>query len=76
MPLSPALVGIWLILLTAFVATILYVGRQLLIPLALAAMLPFLLAPLVQSILLARQSERLLLVDSKSETPPPSSEEP
>jgi predicted PurR-regulated permease PerM len=42
-----ALVGIWMILLTAFVVAILYVGRQLLIPLALAAMLTFLLAPLV-----------------------------
>lgn len=36
-----------MVLLTAFVITILYVGRQLLIPLALAAMLTFLLAPLV-----------------------------
>jgi hypothetical protein len=36
---TAALVGIWMILLTAFVVTILYVGRQLLIPLALAAML-------------------------------------
>jgi predicted PurR-regulated permease PerM/methylmalonyl-CoA mutase cobalamin-binding subunit len=44
---AAALVGIWAILLTAFVVTILYVGRQLLIPLALAAMLTFLLAPLV-----------------------------
>jgi predicted PurR-regulated permease PerM len=44
---TSALVGIWMILLTAFVVTILYVGRQLLIPLALAAMLTFLLAPLV-----------------------------
>jgi predicted PurR-regulated permease PerM len=44
---SAALVGIWTILLTAFVVTILYVGRQLLIPIALAAMLTFLLAPLV-----------------------------
>jgi len=44
---SAALVGIWMILLTAFVVTILYVGRQLLIPLALAAMLTFLLARLV-----------------------------
>jgi predicted PurR-regulated permease PerM len=43
---SAALVGIWVILLAAFVVTILYVGRQLLIPLALAAMLTFLLAPL------------------------------
>jgi len=42
---SRALVGIWMILLTAFVVTILYVGRQLLILLALAAMLTFLLAP-------------------------------
>jgi hypothetical protein len=31
---TAALVGIWTILLTAFVVTILYVGRQLLIPLA------------------------------------------
>src|ERR1700686_3426097 len=44
---TAALIGIWMILLTAFVVTILYVGRQLLIPLALAAMLTFLLAPLV-----------------------------
>ena len=44
---TAALVGIWTILLTAFVVTILYVGRQLLIPLALAAMLTFLLARLV-----------------------------
>jgi predicted PurR-regulated permease PerM len=44
---TAALVGIWTILLTAFVVTILYVGRQLLIPLAFAAMLTFLLAPLV-----------------------------
>jgi predicted PurR-regulated permease PerM len=44
---TAALVGIWMILLTAFVVTILYVGRQLLIPFALAAMLTFLLAPLV-----------------------------
>src|SRR4029434_9216419 len=44
---TDALVGIWMILLTAVVVTILYVGRQLLIPLALAAMLTFLLAPLV-----------------------------
>src|SRR5512133_1260261 len=41
---TAALLGIWM---TAFVVTILYVGRQLLIPLALAAMLTFLLAPLV-----------------------------
>ena len=44
---AAALVGIWMILLTAFVVTILYVGRQLFIPITLAAMLTFLLAPLV-----------------------------
>ena len=36
---TAAATGTWAILLTAFVVTILYVGRQLLIPLALAAML-------------------------------------
>jgi predicted PurR-regulated permease PerM len=44
---SSALVGIWTILLTAFVVAALYVGRELLVPLALAGMLTFLLAPLV-----------------------------
>ena len=44
---TAALVGIWTVLLTAFVVTVLYVGRELLVPLALAAMLTFLLAPLV-----------------------------
>jgi predicted PurR-regulated permease PerM len=44
---TAAAIGTWAILLTSFVVTILYVGRQLLIPLALAAMLTFLLAPLV-----------------------------
>src|SRR4029077_1483217 len=44
---SSALVGIWTILLTAFVVAVLYIGRHLLVPLALAAMLTFLLAPLV-----------------------------
>jgi predicted PurR-regulated permease PerM len=44
---TAAAVGTWTILLTAFVVTVLYVGRELLIPLALAAMLTFLLAPLV-----------------------------
>jgi len=43
---TAAAIGTWAILLTAFVVTILYVGRQLLIQLALAAMLTFLLAPL------------------------------
>jgi predicted PurR-regulated permease PerM len=44
---TAAAIGTWAILLTAFVVTILYVGRQLRIPLALAAMPTFLLAPLV-----------------------------
>src|ERR1700759_5120179 len=44
---SSALVGIWTILLTAFLVAVLYIGRHLLVPLALAAMLTFLLAPLV-----------------------------
>ena len=41
---TAALVGIWTVLVTAFVVTVLYVGRELLIPLALAAMLTFLLS--------------------------------
>src|SRR5436190_11622181 len=44
---SDALVGIWTLVLTAFLAATLYFGRDLLIPLALAALLTFLLAPLV-----------------------------
>jgi len=44
---TAALLGMWTILLMAFVITVLYVGRELLIPIALAAMLTFLLAPLV-----------------------------
>ena len=47
---TAALVGIWTVLLTAFVITVLYVGRELLIPLALAVMLTFLLSPLVARI--------------------------
>ncbi len=47
---TAALVGIWTVLLTAFVITVLYVGRELIIPLALAIMLTFLLAPLVARI--------------------------
>ena len=47
---TAALVGIWTMLLTAFVITVLYVGRELLIPLALAVMLTFLLSPLVSRI--------------------------
>jgi predicted PurR-regulated permease PerM len=44
---SDALVGIWAVLLTVFVISVLYFGRDLLIPLALAALLTFLLSPLV-----------------------------
>src|SRR5215204_5593198 len=46
-PSASALAGIFTVLLTAFVITLLYVGREILIPLALAVMLTFLLAPLV-----------------------------
>jgi predicted PurR-regulated permease PerM len=42
-----ALVGIWTVSLTAFIIATLYLARSLLIPLALAALLTFLLAPLV-----------------------------
>jgi predicted PurR-regulated permease PerM len=42
-----ALVGIWTVLLTTFIIATLYLARDLLIPLALAALLTFLLAPLV-----------------------------
>nr|MDQ3313439.1 AI-2E family transporter [Verrucomicrobiota bacterium] len=44
---ASALAGIFTVLLTAFVITILSVGREVLIPLALAVMLTFLLSPLV-----------------------------
>src|SRR5688500_12449929 len=44
---ADAIVGIWTISLTAFVMATLYFGRELLIPLALSALLTFLLAPLV-----------------------------
>src|SRR5438105_13877305 len=40
-----ALIGIWTVLLSAFVITFLYVGREILIPLALAIMITFLLSP-------------------------------
>ena len=46
-PAAEALVGMWNVLLTAFVIATLYFARDLLIPLALAALLTFLLAPLV-----------------------------
>src|SRR5687768_2347667 len=42
-----AIVGIWTVALTSFVIATLYLARNLLIPLALASLLTFLLAPLV-----------------------------
>ena len=47
---TDALVGIWAVALTAFIVASLYFGRDVLIPLALAALLTFLLAPLVTRI--------------------------
>jgi predicted PurR-regulated permease PerM/methylmalonyl-CoA mutase cobalamin-binding subunit len=47
---AEALVGIWTVTLTAFVIATLYFARELLIPLALSALLTFLLAPLVARI--------------------------
>jgi predicted PurR-regulated permease PerM len=47
---SDALVGIWTIALTAFIVAALYFARELLIPLALSALLTFLLSPLVRRI--------------------------
>jgi predicted PurR-regulated permease PerM/GAF domain-containing protein len=47
---TDALVGLWTIALTAFVVATLYFTRELLIPLALSALLTFLLAPLVTRI--------------------------
>ena len=44
---TDALVGLWTVALTAFVIAALYFGRELLIPLALSALLTFLLSPLV-----------------------------
>jgi predicted PurR-regulated permease PerM len=44
---TEALVGLWTVGLTSFVLAALYFGRDFLIPLALAALLTFLLAPLV-----------------------------
>jgi len=44
---TDALVGLWTLALTAFIVAALYFGRDLLIPLALSALLTFLLAPLV-----------------------------
>ncbi|MDB6078104.1 MAG: putative phytochrome sensor protein [Akkermansiaceae bacterium] len=42
-----ALSGLWAICLTAFIVAVLYVGKDILIPMALAALLTFLLAPAV-----------------------------
>ncbi len=42
-----ALVGIWAILLVSFVIAVLSVGKEILIPIALAALITFLLAPVV-----------------------------
>src|ERR1700722_7490622 len=44
---ADALVGIWTVSLSAFVICALYFGRDILIPVALAALLTFLLTPLV-----------------------------
>ena len=44
---TDALVGLWTLALTVFVVGTLYFARELLIPLALSALLTFLLAPLV-----------------------------
>jgi predicted PurR-regulated permease PerM len=44
---AAALIGIWTILLVVFIITVLYVGRDLLVPLALAALFTFLLTPIV-----------------------------
>ena len=44
---TKALVGIWAVLLTSFIVATLYFGRDVLIPVALAALLTFLLAPVV-----------------------------
>lgn len=44
---TTALNGIFTVLLTAFVITFLYFGREILVPIALAIMLTFLLSPLV-----------------------------
>ena len=42
-----ALVGIWAILLVSFVIAVLSIGKEILIPIALAALITFLLAPVV-----------------------------
>ncbi len=47
---TDALVGLWTLALTAFIVATLYFARELLIPLALSALLTFLLSPLVTRI--------------------------
>lgn len=47
---TDALVGLWTLVLTAFIVATLYFARELLIPLALSALLTFLLSPLVTRI--------------------------
>ena len=47
---ADALVGLWAVALTSFVIATLYFARDFLIPLALAALLTFLLSPLVTRI--------------------------
>jgi predicted PurR-regulated permease PerM len=47
---SDAIVGLWTLALTAFIVATLYFARDLLIPLALSALLTFLLSPLVTRI--------------------------
>ena len=44
---AAALVGIWTILLIVFSITVLRVGRDVLVPLAVAALITFLLSPVV-----------------------------
>lgn len=44
---TSALVGIWTVLLAAFVIVTLYVAQEILVPLALAGLITFLLSPLV-----------------------------
>lgn len=44
---TDAIVGLWTVALTAFIIAALYFARELLIPLALSALLTFLLSPLV-----------------------------
>ena len=47
---TEALVGLWTLTLTTFIVATLYFARELLIPLALSALLTFLLSPLVTRI--------------------------